>query len=313
MNYMNSPIKFKESFKEKYEKLLGVESERFFKHYSRPILKSIRTNTLKISPSELKSRLEQSGFELIGIPWCKEGFWILKDKDRSLAGTLEYFLGYYYIQEAASMIPPIVLDPKPYESILDLTAAPGSKTTQIAAMMENTGMIVANDIDADRIKALKSNLNRCGIMNSLVTRLDGRKFQTDMRFDRILVDAPCSNSGSVTDPKAMKMWDPNRPVMLSYVQKSLLNNACDLMKANSTLVYSTCSLCPEEDEAVIDFILRKHDDLRLEKIKIRGLITREGLSEWNNEEFLPEIENCARIYPHDNDSDGFFIAKLVKK
>ena len=190
-------IEFKEKFVERYSKLTDWES---FKQYSLSFLRrSIRVNTLKISINELKKNLEKN-WVLEQIPWCKEGFWIehIKKERRDIGNLIEHSLGYFYTQEAASMIPPLVLEPKEDEIILDMAASPGSKTTQIAAYMNNKGLLVANDYTIKRMKPLSINIQRCGVTNCIITLMQGQWFKrSGIKFDKILVDAPCSGTGTI--------------------------------------------------------------------------------------------------------------------
>src|SRR3989338_1350355 len=267
-----SEIEFKPKFVERYSKLTGWEA---FKTCSLSFLRrSIRVNTLKISIPELKKRLEQA-WNLEQVPWCKEGFWIehKKRERRDIGNLIEHPLGYFYTQEAASMIPPIVLEPQENEIILDIAASPGSKTTQIAQYMNNTGILIANDYTSDRMKPLSINIQRCGITNTIITLMQGQWFyNSNIKFDRILVDAPCSGTGTIRKSlKTLRIWNPNMVKRLSITQKQLIETAFNILKQDGTLVYSTCSLEPEENEGVIDFLLKKYDNARLEDIGLSGL------------------------------------------
>ena len=177
---------FKEKFIQTYEKLTDIED---FKKYSlEKLTKSVRVNTLKISVKELKERLENQNFKLKQIPWCKQGFWVLDGPRTDLGNLKEHSLGYIYVQEAASMIPPIVLNPDENDLVLDMAAAPGSKTTQMASLMNNDGLIIANDYKYDRIKALGINLQRCGVLNTVITLMEGKRFSNAMiKFDKIIL------------------------------------------------------------------------------------------------------------------------------
>jgi len=224
---------------------------------------------------------------------------------------LEYFLGYYYIQEASSMIPPLILDPKPEDRILDLCAAPGSKTTQMAAMMKNKGIIVANDDSVKRIKALCMNLQKCGIKNCIVTITDGRKFwRKGLKFNKILLDVPCSGSGTIISSYSVfETWSPYIVFRLSKLQKQLLKSAVRCLEKDGIIVYSTCSMDPEENEDVIDFGVKKLG-LEVEEVKLKGVRYREGITQWNKKKFNESVSNAIRIYPHDNLTEGFFICRL---
>jgi 16S rRNA C967 or C1407 C5-methylase (RsmB/RsmF family) len=158
---------------------------------------------------------------LAQIPWCKEGFWIEHEKGRlDVGNTIEHNLGYYYVQESASMIPPIVLDPKPGEKVLDLCASPGSKASQIAQYMDNKGVLVANDVSGMRLAALGINLQRLGILNCVITQMKGERLK-GIEFDKILVDAPCSGTGTIRKSiKTIRMWNPNTIKNIAGQQKA---------------------------------------------------------------------------------------------
>lgn len=306
-------IKFKEKFVERYSKLTDWEA---FKTCSLSFLRrSIRVNTLKISIPELKKRLEKN-WVLEQVPWCKEGFWIehIKKERRDIGNLVEHPLGYFYTQEAASMIPPIVLEPKEDEIILDMAASPGSKTTQIAQYMNNTGILIANDYTADRMKPLSINMQRCGITNAIITLMQGQWFcNSNIRFDRILVDAPCSGTGTIRKSlKTLRIWNPNMVKRLSITQKQLIEAAFNILKENGTMVYSTCSLEPEENEAVVDFLLNKYENAEIEPIELKNIKKSSPVLNFENKEYGNKIKNCLRIWPQDNDTEGFFVAKIKK-
>lgn len=304
-------IEFKEKFVERYSSLTDWEE---FKKYSLSFLRrSIRVNTLKISVKDLKKRLEKN-WVLEQIPWCKEGFWIehRKKERRDIGNLIEHSLGYFYAQEAASMMPPLVLDPKKDEVILDMAASPGSKTTQIAALMENKGVLIANDYTTLRMKPLSLNLQRCGVTNTAITLMQGQWFK-NMQFDRILLDAPCSGTGTIRKSlKTLRIWNPNMVKRLAGTQRQLIDTAFKNLKENGTLVYSTCSLEPEENEAVIDFLLNKYENAKLEEINLKNLKKSDPVLEFENKEYNQEIKKCLKIWPQDNDTEGFFVAKIIK-
>jgi len=305
-------IEFKPKFIERYSKLTDWQT---FKDISLTFLRrSIRVNTLKILIEECKKRLEKHNWQLTQIPWCKEGFWVEhKLGRRDIGNTVEHQLGYYYVQESASMIPPIILDPKPNEIILDMCAAPGSKSSQIAQYMENKGILIANDYQYIRLQPLGINLQRMGITNSIITLMEGRYFKnSNITFDRILVDAPCSGTGTIRKSlKTLRIWNPNAIRRLGGQQKQLLETAFEILKNKGTLVYSTCSLEPEEDEAVIDSLLNKHKNAKLEKIEL-NIKRSEPITEFENNTYSNEVKKCLRIWPQDNDTEGFFVAKIRK-
>ena len=301
---------FKEKFVERFSRLTDWDT---FKRFSLSFLrKSIRVNTLKISIKDLKARLEKD-WVLEPVPWCKEGFFIEHKKGRlDVGNTIEHSLGYYYVQEAASMIPPVVLDPRPGEIVLDMCAAPGSKATQIAQYMQNKGLLVANDIKGVRLASLGINLQRCGVMNEIVTISPGTAIR-GLLFDKIMLDAPCSGTGTIRkSPKTIQMWNPNMVKRLSAVQKKLIVHAFGSLRKGGTLVYSTCSNEPEENEGVIDFLLNKFEDAEVEAFDL-NINRGDVILEFEGRKFDDSIKECLRLWPQDNDTEGFFVAKIVKK
>ena len=261
---------------------------------------SIRVNTLKISEQEVITRLKKKKIRLNKIPFTDQGYWA--EADFSLSSTPEYLQGYFYIQEAASQLPVQALDPEKDDIVLDMCAAPGSKTTHLAQHMGNRGIIIALDSNTSRLKALKNNLERCGVKNCLVYQKDA-KHAADMglKFDKVLLDAPCSGNFA-TDPG----WFDKRNIedikSLAKTQKSLLRAAIQVLKPSGTLVYSTCSLEPEEDEEVIEWVL---DNLSV-KLAPTGLrIGEKGITE--------KTSLCTRFWPEKTHTQGFFIANMQLK
>jgi len=297
-------------FRERYGKLLS-DKRKFYLYCQKPLRKSIRINLLK-SDLGLVERLEEKGWKLRQVPWCRNGFWVEK-REELLGNTPEHFLGLYYVQEAVSMLPPLLLKPKPGELVLDVAAAPGSKTSQLAEIMKNRGCIVANDPSVARLKALRANLQRLGVMNTVITRMDGKEFgRLKNRFDRVLLDAPCSAEGVIRKEwNALADWSVQKIQRLSRLQKKLILAAADSLKPGGVLVYSTCTFAPEENEEVIDFLLKKRD-FKVEKPRVPGLKSRPGLTEWQGKDFESQVKRCIRIWPQDNDTEGFFIARLRK-
>lgn len=280
------------------------------KKYSLSFLpKSVRINTLKMPVAHVKKSLEHN-WQLTPIPWCKEGFWLVHKEGRlDVGNTLEHALGYMYVQEAASMIPPIVLDPQPGDVVLDLCAAPGSKTTQLAQYMENKGVLVANDVSYDRLAALGINLQRCGVSNCVVTEMKGMK---DMHFDRILLDAPCSGTGTIRKSlRTLMTWSMDATRKVCAIQWPLLNRAWSMLNPGGTMVYSTCSQEPEENEVMISRFLAGHPDADLEPI-VLDIKHGPAVTEWEGERLDPRVARTLRIWPQDNDTEGFFVAKLKK-
>ncbi len=301
----------KEKFEEHYKKILGKEYEKFMEYSLSYIRKAIRVNTLKATVKDIKNRLKDRWI-LTPIPWCNEGFWIeYKDGKRFDIGNLkEHMLGYIYIQEAASMIPPVVLDPKPNETVLDMCSAPGSKATQMSAMMQNKGILVSNDVSGDRIKALGINIQRGGCTNVVITKMHGESIQQE--FDRILVDAPCSGVGTIRKSlKILKMWSFGLVEKMSRIQKILIQRAFTILKPGGVMVYSTCTLEPEENEGVVSFLLEKFPEAKLENIEL-PIKRANPITELNGKKYHPDVSKCLRIHPYHNDTEGFFVARIRK-
>jgi len=305
-------VTFKPKFVERYSKLTDWEE---FKQCSLSFLRrSIRVNTLKISINKLKKRLEKN-WNLEQVPWCREGFWIehAKKERRDIGNLIEHSLGYFYTQEAASMIPPIALEPKPSDVVLDIAASPGSKTTQMAQYMQNKGILIANDYTIERMKPLSINLQRCGVTNAIITLMEGQWFRkSGIEFDKVLVDAPCSGTGTIRKSlKTIGIWNPDMVRRLSITQKQLIETGFNLLKENGNLVYSTCSLEPEENEEVVDFLINKYENAKLEEIKL-NIKQSPAILEFENKKYSNEIKKCLRIWPQDNDTEGFFVARIKK-
>jgi len=272
----------------------------------RPLFDCCRINTLKIERAKLLERLDEKGVGWRIFDWYPFG---LKLDVQSPGKLLESLLGYIHIQEELSMVPPLLLDPRPGEVVLDLCASPGSKTTQISQMMNNKGLVIANEPSLSRVTPLRSNCERLGVLNVAITRYDGRNFPRGS-FDRVLVDAPCSSEGRERrGPGVLSRSNRKRSLDLQKLQIGLLKSATRLAKPKGVVIYSTCTYAPEENELVVEKVL---DDARLERISISGLKECPGITEWNGETMKGDLSKCARYYPHINDTGGFFVAKLIK-
>jgi len=307
-------------FVERMKELLGGDFDSYIEAIEMEPPRSIRCNTLKISPSDLKKRLEAKGWKISQRFKKYPEIMIVENElgPGEMGRSVEHVLGYYYVQEIASMLPVLALKPEKDELVLDLCAAPGSKTTQMASMMNNTGTIIANEVSLGRIKILASNAERCGVTNIVITKQDGsllcRKLDgLGYQFDKILIDAPCSGEGTLrSTPKTARMWNINTVRKLSGVQKGLFFSAFNILKKGGEIVYSTCTHSPEENEGVVSFILEEFKGrVKIEEISL-PIKHSKSILRWGEREYLEEVKYSCRIYPHDDNTEGFFIAKFKK-
>jgi NOL1/NOP2/sun family putative RNA methylase len=248
------------------------------------------------------------------LPFYNNGF-LLQEKTR-FGNHITHNLGMIYIQEIASMIPVVVLDPKPDEVVLDLCAAPGSKTTQIAQSMENSGLLVANEINRKRAQGLIHNIKRCGLLNEAVIILRGQRIDKILPdyFDRILIDAPCSAEGTIRKSKAVLYhWGLKNIQRMAKIQKGLIVSGFRALQPGGTMVYSTCTLAPEENEGVVAYLLDRFPEAEIMPITIPNFKIRPGIIKWQGETFDKRLKSCARILPQDNDTAPFFIARIIKR
>jgi len=277
---------------------------------------TIRTNSLKTRRRDLAQALINRGVNLDPIgKWSKVGL-VIYSSQVPMGATPEYLAGHYIIQGASSLLPVMALAPQENERILDMSAAPGGKATHISAVMKNTGVLFANDLNRDRIKAVVGNFHRLGVVNSVITCMDGRKFPSIMKvfFDRVLLDAPCTGTGVIAKDQSVKTSKDDTDIQRCYnLQRQLLLAAIDSVNAKSStggyIVYSTCSVLPEENEWVIDFALKKRN-VKLVDTGV-GFGTK-GFVKYRHLRFHPTLNLTRRFYPHEHNMDGFFVAKLKK-
>ncbi|MFB6353117.1 MAG: RsmB/NOP family class I SAM-dependent RNA methyltransferase [Halobacteriales archaeon] len=277
----------------------------------RPLPHCVRVNTIKTTAERATAALDEAGVGWSARDWNPR----LLELDTDAPGnTWPYFLGWLHGQEEVSALPAVVLDPQPGERVWDACAAPGSKASQLAALMADAGRLVANDANLGRLAALRSNLDRLGVTNAAVTNQDGRVFSLDpfddVPFDRALVDAPCSGEGTVRkDPGVLDDWSADYLDDIADVQAGLLRRAVQATRSGGTVVYATCTFAPEENEAVLDRVLAAEDcdvvpfDCPLEAAP--------GLVEWQEETYDDRVRHASRVWPHLNDTGGFFVAKLA--
>ena len=274
----------------------------------------LRLNTLKPDIDEKKDEILKS-FEHTIIPFCANAYFIVSGRDRLTASDL-YKGGYFYIQNASSLIPPIVLDPKSGDVVLDMCAAPGGKTIQIAEISNNESFIYVNDESYARLGIMKQLIKSHGvnIVHFFTQPAQFLTKHTKQTFDKILIDAPCSGEGliNLNSENPMEYWSGKKIERLSRLQKNILSEAYKLLNSGGTIVYSTCTLAPEENEANVDFFLNKFTDMHLQNINIEIENKMEGLTEWKDEKFTFDTSNVLRIIPNEY-FRPFFVAKFVKK
>lgn len=302
------------------EKLFNLftpsEAMEFFEanEIARPI--TIRTNTLKTRRRDLAQTLVNRGVNLQPIgSWTKVGLQIF-DSQVPVGATPEYLAGQYILQAASSFLPVMALEPQENERVLDMAAAPGGKTTYISALMKNTGCVFANDANKARTKSLIANIHRLGCKNTIVCHYDAREFPKVIGgFDRVLLDAPCSGTGVIGKDESVKVSRTEKDfIQIPHLQKQLLLSAIDSVDANSptggVIVYSTCSVAVDENEAVVDYALRKRPNVKLVETGLQ--IGKEGFTSYRGKHFNPAISMTRRYYPHIYNVDGFFVAKFKK-
>lgn len=272
----------------------------------------VRVNGLRTSYEDMWNYLSEKGYAprqvegVAGIFQVRESISLLRDDEAIAQGKL-------YIQNPSSLLPVVALEPKPNDRVLDLCAAPGGKSAFVAERMQNAGELVCVDVSRDRLYRLKANFLRLNVLNAQVICKDGRFFrQQKPLFDRILVDAPCSCESLIDfqDAKTYKHWSIRKIKEMSHKQKGLLLNASRLLRKGGTLVYSTCTLAPEENEEVVDYVLHKNSNLELQPISWPVIPIYPALQEWEGDSYDASIQKCLRILPTQT-FEAFFIAKFV--
>ncbi len=316
---MNDTQSLPQAFLEKLHLLFPEtrDYDRVLASFSKRKPSTFRVNTLKTTQEALLSALAQLGIHVDTVSWNTIAFILKNVEQKVLTATDYYTQGELYVQSLSSMIPPLVLDPQKGDKVLDLCAAPGSKTTQMAAMMENTGEIIANDSSRIRNFRLKANLAVQGVTNTTIVMMPGEFLwkQSPQYFDKTLVDVPCSMEGRfyTEDPKSYADWSPKKVKELSQKQKFLIRSAVSATKVGGTIVYSTCTLSPEENEEVVDWILEKEQGcLEVEKVSIPSLTdAMPGLTSFGKRNYNPDLVKTLRVSPSET-MEGFYVAKLKK-
>lgn len=308
-------IKKKQQWVERTAAVLGV-SEGTTRHLlSVPRQQSIRINSLKVDHESVLKQLQDLGW--LGIPFAwsqgcytvEQGLEAIRDSELSRNGQV-------YIQNAASWLPVLALDVQPHDAVLDMCAAPGGKTSHMAALSANKAHITANDNSRPRLAKLRANLDRLAVENVEYTLLDATQISRKLegrQFDKILLDAPCSGEGMMTigNDKDFSSWSVAHIKRLQQLQKKLIVQAWKLLKPGGTLVYSTCTMAPEENEAVVDYLLRHNDDVEVRQFKIDLKNKVPSVLEWNGKKFDERLKFSLRLIPSP-EVEAFFVCKLTK-
>lgn len=296
---------------DRYLSLFGEETEAFLQGNDRSIPKTIRVNTLATSVDKEISRLQTKGFTLKPVPDLVYAFQVTK-APLSIGATTEYLLGHYMLQSAASMWAVEALEPSEEHIIVDMCAAPGGKTTLIAQLMRNQGVVVATDISRNRIRSLRSNLSRMRVENSFVMRIDAARLpEFGIQADAVLLDAPCTGEGLIPLDSSRKQSRTLEDIAtMTQVQRKLILAGSQLLREGGTLVYSTCSFAPEENEEIIDYALQ---ECSLQIVETSLPLGDPGLTSFFGREVDESLRMARRFYPYKHEMEGFFICRMKKQ
>lgn len=302
-------MQLNENFKKRMQDLLGDEFDSYLASFEKKPHSGMRVNTLKITPEKFQ---EISPFPLRRVPWTENGFYYDSCQP---AKHPYYHAGLYYLQEPSAMTPAALLPVEPGEKVLDLCAAPGGKSTELAAKLQGRGVLVSNDISASRAMALLKNLELFGVRNSVVLSEYPAKLERYFTnwFDKILVDAPCSGEGMFRkDPSIQKAWEKQGPDFYHKLQKEIMESAVRMLRPGGKMVYSTCTFSKEENEGTLSWLLEQFPDMHIlpiEKELPEGF--DHGHPQWGNGN--PELAKSLRIWPQRVEGEGHFIALLGKE
>ena len=300
-------VRLPERFKQNMQTLLGDGYEAYLRSFEEGRVSGLRVNELKVSPEEFE---RIAPFPVARIPWIHNGFFV-REEDRPSRHPY-YFAGLYYLQEPSAMTPAEILPVEPGDRVLDCCAAPGGKSTELAAKLKGTGVLFSNDISNSRAQALLKNLELFGAGNIVVLSEDLRKMEDRFAgyFDKILIDAPCSGEGMFRkEPRVIRAWEEHGNAFYTALQKQITDSALKMLKPGGKMVYSTCTFCPEEDEAIVLYMKERCPSLHVLPVEPRYEGFSEGLEEAGGVRD-PELRHCIRIYPHRMRGEGHFIALL---
>lgn len=303
---MRENVKLPEAFCIRMQKLLGAEWKEFLDSYNNNRYYGLRMNPLKTSSEEF---LERMPYTLEKVSWAWEGFYYQEEEQPGRDVLHE--IGAYYIQEPSAMAVVEILDPKPGERVLDLCAAPGGKSTQIAGRMNGEGVLVANEVISNRARILSQNIERMGIKNCVVCNESPERMAKLFPgyFDRIVVDAPCSGEGMFRkDETAIEQWSVEHVQMCADRQQTILDEAAKMLKSGGVLVYSTCTFEPDENEGAVSRFVQEHEDFMIEET-IHDAAFTPGRADWTRNP-APGLEHTMRLWPHRIKGEGHYIARL---
>ncbi|AIF68764.1 nol1-nop2-sun family nucleolar protein III [Palaeococcus pacificus DY20341] len=299
---------YAKDFAERYYQLWGERALRIAEAMEKPLPRCFRVNTLRVEVPKLTKILNKKGFQFKRIPWAREGFCLTREPF-SITSTPEYLSGLLYIQEASSMYPPVALEPKPGEVVADMAAAPGGKTSYLAQLMENKGIIYAFDVGGERLKEMRLNISRLGVTNTIIFHKSSLYMdELGIEFDKILLDAPCTGSGTIhKNPERKSSRTMEDVKFCQNLQMQMVKVALENLKKGGILVYSTCSLEPEENEFVVQWIL---DNFNVEILPLR--YGEPALTKPFGIELSEEIAKARRFFPDKHETSGFFVVKIKK-
>ncbi len=308
----------------RYRSLLNEEEwAEMIEAFTRPLPSTLWTHPSRVSPEWVATRFLEDGHPLQPLPYVPGGYGA--PQPMKWGRRFEFRAGLIHLQEAASMLPPLALNPQPGERVLDMCAAPGGKSAQLSLMMENRGTLVVNDLSFNRLRALRATQERLGLRNMVLCAQEGQQLLKDHPpcFDKVLVDAPCSCEGTLRK-RGKWSYEPDEGLFkrqLIQTQRALLLQALRLTTSGGRVVYSTCTLDPDENEGVVHAVLEAWSTLRakgevsatltVEPLSFPGLRTEPGVTRWDGQEWSAELSHGLRVYPHHNDSGGFFVISIA--
>lgn len=325
----NVPVKYytkDDVFYSRMASILIVPRGKVRDIFSKRAITTIRLNSLKGNTDKTKRILLKKGYELDEIPWAKDVFFVMNKDKSEVSQTQEYHDGKYYIQNLSSILATLVLNPQKEENILDMCAAPGSKSTYIADLTDGASSILANDIDLKRVNDLRDVVKQFGAENIKIALSDGKEFgnKYPTHFDNILLDAPCSGEGliNLSGPRPLRYWSMDKVKRCTFIQKELIVSAFKSLKHGKSMVYSTCTLEPEENEGVVTHLLKLFPNARIEKISLIEEIKdttpelysyiKSGIRKWSGNQYDRAVKDTVRIIPNEM-MMGFYIAKIFKE